>query len=632
MRLFKVLTLVLVFFLGRGYLYASDVLSSPDGKLQVDVACSMLMNGGEAYFSVDYNGQSVFSKVKLGMSTESQDFSGGLEMVSASKPRLHKDDYMMLTGKRSHCVNSANESTYRFKNSKGQALDVTFRVYNDGIAFRYNLKASGASENITNEFTDYPVANGKKRWMQKFNGGYEGFYPMATNGIGSKKQAGTRWNYPALIEPQDSVFVLVTEANIERNHCGSFLDNTTDPNTYQVKLVDKKLPFSGEWTSPWRVLIIGPLDKIVESTLVTDVSDPSVISNTDWVKPGLASWVYWANNHGSKDFEIVKKYIDLAANMKWPYALIDWQWDVMTNGGNIEDAVKYALSKGIKPLLWYNSSTAWMPAGGGPFFRLNKKEKRLKEYAWLHKIGVAGIKVDFFSDDNASTMNYYLDLLEDAIPYKLLLNFHGCTIPRGWQRTYPNLMSMEAVYGAEWYNNNGVLTNRAAEHNATLPFTRNVIGSMDYTPGTFSNSQHPHITTYGQELALPLLFESGIQHMPDRPSVYDSFAKPVKDFLSNLPTAWDDTKLLAGYPGVDVVIARRKGKVWYVAGINGTNDSKTLSFSLSGLSSLGKRMTIIKDGANDKSFDIPKDVRLSRKNRKMSVACLPRGGFVAVIK
>lgn len=175
-------------------------------------------------------------------------------------------------------------------------------------------------------------------------------------------------------------------------------------------------------------------------------------------------------------------------------------------------------------------------------------------------------------------MDYYIDLLEDAAKYKLMVNFHGATIPRGWQRTYPHLMTMEAVYGAEWYNNKPILTDRAAEHNVTLPFTRNVIGSMDYTPGTFSDSQHPHITTCGHELALSVVFESALQHMPDRPEVYSSLPRKVREFLSGLPTAWDDTKLLCGYPGADIVLARRKGDVWYIGGLNGTNENKTLSF------------------------------------------------------
>ena len=389
-----------------------------------------------------------------------------------------------------------------------------------------------------------------KRWMQQYDPGYEKFFPVSTDGKLPDRPKVNSWGYPGLVELQDSVFMLITEANIRRGHCGSLLFNGDNNDRYQVKLADKKQVAERTWVSPWRVLIIGGLSDIVESTLVTDVSDPSKVEYTEWINPGMVSWIYWAYNHGSKDYQKVKEYIDLAAEMHWPYNLIDWEWDEMSNGGNLQDAVKYTLNKGIKPLLWYNSSTNWI--GPGPLFRLNKKQDREKEYAWLSEMGIAGIKVDFFSGDSVSTMNYYIDLLEDAIKYKLMLNFHGATIPRGWQRTYPHMMSIEGVYGAEWYNNAPILTNRAAEHNATLPFTRNVVGPMDYTPGTFSNSQHPHITSYAHELALPVIFESALQHMPDRPSVYYGLPEPVKRLLSELPVAWDDTKLLTGEAGYEI--------------------------------------------------------------------------------
>ena len=205
-------------------------------------------------------------------------------------------------------------------------------------------------------------------------------------------------------------------------------------------------------------------------------------------------------------------------------------------------------------------------------------------------------------------------------------------IPRGWQRTYPHMMSVEGVYGAEWYNNAPILTNRAAEHNATLPFTRNVVGPMDYTPGTFSNSQHPHITSYAHELALPVIFESALQHMPDRPSVYYSLPAPVKKLLSELPTAWDDTKLLGGYPGKEVIIARRKGEVWYIGGVNGTNEASTLHVPLDKIPVSGKKISLFKDGVDDNHFTIEENIPLTDEKNDLVIECLPRGGFAAVIK
>lgn len=603
---------------------------SPDGTLKVGVVTTKDGDYGKAAFVVHYKGDSILFRSELGLETDAQKFAGNLRLKSVSEPKSVIDDYRMITGKRSHCVNEASERVYSLENDEGQTLEVTFRVYNDGIAFKYGLKAISDEEHIINEYTAYALPQGSKRWIQQYDPGYEKFFPLSTDGKLANRPEIDLWGYPALIEPRDSVFVLITEANIRRGHCGSFLYNGDNRDNYQVRLGDKKLDFSGVWESPWRLLIAGSLADITESTLVTDVSDPSKVEDTEWIKPGMVSWIYWAYNHGSQDYQIVKEYIDLAVKMKWPYDLIDWEWDVMRNGGNIQDAVKYALSQGVKPLVWYNSSTNWI--GPGPLFRLNKKADREKEYKWLSDMGVAGIKVDFFSGDSVSTMNYYIDLLEDAVKYKLMLNFHGATIPRGWQRTYPHMMSVEGVYGAEWYNNTPVLTNRAAEHNATLPFTRNVVGPMDYTPGTFSDSQHPHITSYGHELALPVIFESALQHMPDRPSVYYDMPEPVKKLLSDLPAAWDDTKLLTGYPGMEVVMARRKGDVWYIAGINGTNEPRTLCFSLKDLSVAGKKITLFEDGTDDRSFAIEENLPLSEDEMTLEIKCLPRGGFVAVIK
>lgn len=600
------------------------------GDLKVTVELAEENAYGEILFSVDYEGKRILSQSKLGLETDAQKLAGNLKLKSVSAVKHVTDDYRMITGKRSHCVNEATERTYSFENEVEQPLEVTFRVYNDGIAFKYGINTVADEENVVHEHTTYAVPKGTRRWVQEYDPGYEKFFPLSTDGKLTNRPEVDLWGYPALVEPQDSVFMLITEANIRRGHCGSLLYNGDQLDSYQVRLADKPPVGNGAWESPWRLLIVGNLSDVVESTLVTDVSDPSKVEDTEWITPGMVSWIYWAHNHGSKDYQRVKEYIDLAVRMKWPYDLIDWEWDEMGNGGNLQDAVKYALEQGVKPLLWYNSSTSWL--GPGPLYRLNKKEDREKEYKWLSDMGVAGIKVDFFTGDSVTTMNYYMDLLEDAVKYKLMLNFHGATIPRGWQRTYPHMMSVEGVYGAEWYNNNPILTNRAAEHNATLPFTRNVVGPMDYTPGTFSDSQHPHITSHGHELALPVIFESALQHMPDRPSAYESLPEAVRHLLSELPTAWDDTKLLAGYPGVEVVMARRKGDVWYIAGINGTNEPRTLHASLEKLPVSGKKISLFKDGTDDRSFAIEENIPLSDEETGLEIKCLPRGGFVAVVK
>lgn len=601
------------------------ITCSPDKRIQALLSCPGKGETGEAALRVTCEGQTIFSHIGIGLETNQQDWNSNLTLHDTTEARLHTDDYRMITGKRSHCVNHANERTIGLQNQKGGMLRVTLRVYDNGVAFRYVLDAADG-ECLTGEHTTYTIADGTNRWMQKHAISNEGFFPLQTDG----KTTG-EWGYPALCEPAGGLFALITEAGMGRAHCGSYLANREAAYAdYRVRLVDRQVPMSGTWASPWRVAVIGTLADVVESTLVTDVSEPCKLDDTDWIQPGKASWIYWAHNHGTRDYQLVKSYIDLAVRMQWPYNLIDWEWDVMANGGNMEDAIAYARSKGVKPLLWYNSSTNWIGKGApGPLFRLNKKADREKEFAWLEQLGVCGIKVDFFPDDSLWVTNYYLDLLEDAARHKLMMNFHGGILPKGWQRTYPNLVSLEAVYGAEWYNNNEVLTPRAAAHNATLPFTRNVIGPMDYTPGTFSDSQHPHITTHAHELALPVLFESAIQHMPDRPEVYESLPEKVKELLTELPTAWDDTRLLAGYPGQNVVLARRKGDTWYVAGINGSDSPARLTFGTERLGLLEKPSAMLmEDGADGRSFRITETTIAE----EMTVDCLPRGGFVLVVK
>ena len=317
----------------------------------------------------------------------------------------------------------------------------------------------------------------------------------------------------------------------------------------------------------------------------------------------------------------------MAAVLKLPYVLIDAEWDEMdkvasNEGKTVEDVVKYAISKGIKPLIWYNSSIGWINGAPGPKFHLNKPEDREKEFAWCEKIGVAGVKIDFFSGDNQQNMDYCQDLLESAARHHLLVNFHGAPIPRGWQRTYPNLLSTEGVYGAEWYNNVPTFTKKAASHNATLPFTRNVIGPMDYTPCAFSDSQHPHITTHGHELALTVLYESGLQHLADRPESFLAQPQEVQQFLGQLPATWDDTRFVSGYPAESCVLARRSGKTWYVAGINGLDEAQTVQLPLGFVK--GKKIQLFADGE-------PWAIS-SLKKLPASLELKPRGGFVMIIK
>lgn len=633
----KYLFLVLGLFLGL-IGYAQEVLS-PNKKIKIIIEMrSADQKGlGQAYFKVLYKSNGTYVEVlpasPLGILRADQEFVSNLKFVGEGNPVAVHNKYEMSIGKRSHCEDFGTEKTFSYQNSSKQPLDITFRVYNDGVAFRYVFpNQSDSSVSITDEATGYVMPQGTSRWMQPFDKSYEKFYPLNT-GASEEKNAG-EWAFPALYKVNDQqLWVLISEAGITRQNCAARLNYKQGANLYKVTYPSAAKNWSGgavsglPWKSQWHVIMVGALSDLVESTLITDVSDPATFTDTKWIEPGSAAWVYWANNHGSKDYQKVVEYIDLAAKMNWPYVLIDWEWDVMSNGGTVKDAVNYARKKGIKTLLWYNSGTDWLDPT--PTDRLLTHEKREKEFSWLNEIGVSGIKVDFFGGDQQEMMKYYMDILEDAAKHKLLVNFHGATVPRGWTRTYPNLMTTEAVYGAEWYNNAGVLTDMAASHNTTLPFTRNIVGPMDYTPVTFSNSQHEHKTSFAHELALAVVFESGLQHFADKPSAYYGLTDAPRKFLMAFPTTWDETKLIDGYPGEMVVIARRKGKLWYVAGLNGKDTSQTLNLSFTFLGNSDYSFQIFKDGEDTKS--IASETRSVKKTDILHIQCLSRGGFAGVI-
>ena len=601
------------------YIFTSSAqgVTSPNGRISAQAEGTTL--------TISYEGKKALQMEELPFASTDLSFV-----------RNVKEDYWMLTGKRLACSNEGNE----YAAALGEGVKMVLRLYNDGIAFRYVYPEAWTGSDPT----VFRIPEGTRRWMEQWTDSYEGYFPLSTtykvepvpsfSGI-SKSEEGynNRWGYPALLEPQDGLFVLISEANIEHGQSASCLYN--DKELYKVVPAERAegtVPIVRN--TPWRVAIIGSLGDVVESTLITDVSNPCQIADTSWIQPGVVSWVYWAYNHGSNDYSIIKKYVDMAATLHLPYVLIDAEWDQMdqlsSNGGKtIEDAIVYAKEKGVRPMIWYNSSVGWIDGAPTPKFRLNDPEDREKEFAWCERLGVAGVKIDFFSGDNQKNMDYCVDLLESAARHHLLVNFHGATIPRGWQRTWPNLMSTEGVYGAEWYNNVPTFTAKAAAHNATLPFTRNVVGPMDYTPCAFSDSQHPHITTHAHELALTVLFESGLQHLADKPESYFAQPQEVQDFFSHLPSVWDETRFVSGYPGESVVLARRSGDTWYIAGINGTDEPKDLPLlSRRGLGwSDQPHITAFLD-AGDRAWKIQSEgSELPEK-----VVCRPRGGFVYIVK
>ncbi|RVT74878.1 glycoside hydrolase family 97 protein [Flavobacterium sufflavum] len=634
------LKIILVSFAVLSFCHAWSqqiVLLSPNKKIVAALHAMDAKNNGEWYLKVSYqtdkNTSEILPKVNLGLSRSDQDFSKELLFLKATKPKLVKEHYELPFGKKLVRDNEANEVVVSFENPGKAKLNLIIRAYNDGVSFRYEFPEKKGSYVVNDEFTAYQIPKESKRWLEKWNPANEGLYAESSE----DKILQQEWCYPGLFNSSDkSCWFLLHEADLDRNYCGTKLSNTKDSNTYKLTFPDpkdgrgtgeSKPSISLPWQSPWRVITIGSLSDIVESTLVEDVSTPTHFKTTDWIKPGKVSWNYWSNNHGTKDYKTVCEFADLAVKMNWPYTLLDWEWDAMANGGNLEDALKYIHSKGIKPLMWYNSGGDHTWVSSTPKDRMLTHKNRVEEFTKLKKLGVVGVKVDFFESEKQDMIKYYLDILEDAAQFEMMVYFHGCIVPRGWSRTYPNLMTYEAVRGAEWYNNGPEFSTTAPEHNTILPFTRNVVGAMDYTPVTFTNSQYPHSTSYGHELALSVLFESPLQHLADRPEGYYDLPEEAKTFLKEVHTAWDDTKLLDGYPGQEVTMARQKGDIWYIGGISASERKEiTKKLKLEFLKEgVNYRAILIADGKHDKAFS--SQVMVVNKNSTIEVKLLRRGGF-----
>ncbi|GEC71478.1 Glycosyl-hydrolase 97 C-terminal, oligomerisation [Flavobacterium flevense] len=613
------------------------VVQSPNKKNVVALYAMDSNNKGEWYLKIsqqtDKNTTEILPKVSLGISRSDQDFSKELLFLKATKPKLVKEHYELPFGKKLVRDNEANEVVVSFENPGKAKLNLIIRAYNDGATFRYEFPEKKGSYVVNDEFTAYQIPKDSKRWLEKWNTANEGLYAESSD----DKIVQQEWCYPALFNSSDkSCWFLLHEADLDRNYCGTKLSNTKDSNIYKLTFPDPKdgrgtgepkPSISLPWQSPWRVISMGSLADIVESTLVEDVSTPTRFKTTDWIKPGKVSWNYWSSNHGTKDFKTVCEFADLAVAMKWPYTLLDWEWDGMTNGGNLEDALKYIHSKGVKPLMWYNSGGDHTWVSSTPKDRMLTHKNRVEEFTKLKKLGVVGVKIDFFESEKQNMIQYYLNILEDAAQFEMMVYFHGCIVPRGWSRTYPNLMTYEGVRGAEWYNNVPEFTNTAPEHNTILPFTRNVVGAMDYTPVTFTNSQYPHITSYGHELALSVLFESPLQHLADRPEGYYELPNEAKNFLKEVPTSWDDTKLIDGYPGQEVTMARKKGANWYIGGISASERKEiTKKIKLEFLAEgVNYQAVLIADGKHDKAFS--SKTMVVNKNATIDVKLLRRGGF-----
>jgi alpha-glucosidase len=616
------------------------LIYSPDNGIQVTVSD----DAGSLYYYVVEGADTVIRKSKLGIVTEKYDFSKELHYVRSDSARIDKF-YTMTIGKRKYNHELANKKTLHFRNYQGKEIDIIFRVSDDGVAFRYFFPLSADSLSVVSELTSFGIDTSSKAWLMKY--GLPTNYAPAyendfTNGslVGQSSPDSSGWAFPALFNSLNH-FVLITESDLDEHFFGSHLKQDCKGGNYEIRG-----PLSGEalghfstlansttpFYSPWRVIIVGKsLGSVIESNLVYDLATPSRIADTRWIKPGRSSWSWWGDHASSKNFTSLKKFIDLSREMGWEYSLVDANWDIMEGGGTIEDLTKYAKKNNILLTLWYNSAGIHNTVTERPREIMSDPEKRKKEFKKLNQWGVKAVKIDFFGSDKQQIIKLYLDILKDAAAAKIMVIFHGCTLPRGWSRTYPNLISMEAVKGAEQYGWDSAFANHAPIGNIILVCTRNVVGPMDYTPVTFSDYKNqPHKTSNAYELAETILFESGMLHFADRAEDYQKSDDKVKLFMKAVPSTWDDTRFIDGYPGKLMILARRKGREWFIGAANGEAIEKNVRVNLFFLPKGTYTILLMKDGGN------PREIKSSEfeysGQHEPVITTLPKGGFTMWIR
>jgi len=612
-------------------------ISSPGGKLAVGITGN---DSGELFYQISSKAGSgetlILDSSPLGLSLENVDFTSGLNLKNISEVQEIADSYTMLSGKYKDLSYTANEAVLSFANTSGQEIQITFRVFDEGVAFRYMIpgQSSGLST-VKSEITGFAVGQDLDAWMSPYqaaqpwgNPGYEADYLAVKSGTPSAEEVG--WSFPLLFKKTNH-WIFISESGLDEGYCATHLAHDCTGGLYTVAFPEanerygdgKVSPTSSlPWELPWRFILVGDsLKDIVESSMVYHLAESCKIEDTSWIHPGRASWEWWSSK-GGRTVTALKKFVDLSAEMNWEYSLVDAGWERMPDG-TIEDVIQYAAKKDVGLLFWYSSGGRRDSTKSNEDFVMFNDDSREKEMARLQEWGIKGIKVDFFATDKQIAIELYEKIIRDAARHQLLVNFHGCTLPRGWTRTYPNLLTMEAVRGAECYRFSESYPEIAPSYNTIATIVRSTAGPADYTPATFSDSRYPHITTYGHELALTLVYESGIIHMADTPESYRSLPVEAIQFLKQVPAAWDESRLIQAVPGELFVIARRKGESWYVAGINGKNEVQKVQFTIPG--NVGKGL-VISDGENPRELKVSGTA--SSDNSAMTIEMKPNGGFV----
>ena len=642
-------TILFALALGASSIWAQQAtVSGPDNQLKVEVS----VDNGNPFYSVSYKGKTILEKSPLGFVADIGDFSKGMTYVG-QKSRSMEESYRIDRIKQSEVDYHANELTVTLENAEKKPIDVTFRVSDNDIAFRYEMPRYGETGSIVIEkeatgfdFPSYTTVFltpqstpmiGWKRTKPSYEEEYITDAPLTT-----RSQFGEGFTFPGLFRIGNDGWALVSEAGVDSRYCASHLSDATPEGLFSIAFpmpeenngngtVAPGLALPG--ITPWRTITVGDnLKPIVETTVPWDVVEPLYTSEyTYQYGKGTWSWLVWQDASINYDDQV--KFIDLAATMGFKYTLIDSWWDKNIGYDRMEELIKYAQSKNVDVFLWYSSSGYWNDIIQGPINKMDNPIERKKEMKWMKKLGVKGIKVDFFGGDKQETMRLYEAILSDADDYGLMVIFHGCTLPRGWERMYPNYVGSEAVLASENFVFSQHYDDVEAFNACLHPFIRNTVGCMEFG-GSVLNKRYNRTNDGGSirkttdvfQLATAVLFQNPIQNFAITPNNLTDAPQPALDFLKDVPTTWDETVFIDGYPGKYCVLARRHADQWYIAGINAQKEPLKLTLNLPMLRK-GDKASYYSD-AKDRTLQL-KDMEI-KNPAEVKVVIQPEGGVVLV--
>ena len=635
---------------------AGGRVTSPDERLSV----VLFAKDGKMKYSVTYDEQPVVLESEMGLVANIGDFSNGMSWIKTDFDKVTKD-YTMAQAKASQIHYEANRMDVDFENASKQRITVTLLVSNNDVAFRYSLYR-GKNDNpkcavIEREATSFRFPDGSTTFLcpqigpmqgwERTKPSYEEDY-KADRPMTERSQFGLGYTFPCLFRLGDSGWALVSETGVSSAYCGSRLSDYDPARGYTIAY-----PEQGEFngigsatpglslpgSTPWRTITIGKtLKPIVETTVMYDVVDP-LYEATQPFKPGRYtwSWLVWQDNSINYDDQV--QFIDLASAMGFEYCLVDNWWDKNIGRERMAELSRYAQSKGVRLMLWYNSNGYWNDAPQTPRDCMSTSYAREREMRWLKSIGAAGIKVDFFGSDKQETMRLYEDILSDANRYGRQVVFHGCTIPRGWERMYPNYVASEAALASE----NLMFSQRHCDMEGfelTMhPFSRNAMGTFDWggvvmnrRMGRDNNSGNYRRSSDTFEMATGIVLQTAVNCVAMQPNNLGELPQFELDFLRALPTTWDETRFIDGFPTRYAVLARRHGNDWYVAGLNGTDQPLTLTLDLPMMA--GSTVQYYTDRPAAKTPNAIPEAELRQlkvdKKGRAKVTIQPMGGIILV--